>query len=617
MKKNEKLLMELGEIGDDYIEEASPSAIKSRKQKRRRLFALITAACLTLTLLVPIASLIINYDNLARYEDSPYYSIIKKIDAYRDKQNDRWSIGDLIGGAGIGAPEMDGASGGSSAPTSPSGGVGNYEEVTDNQVSGVVEADIIKRTDKYIFQLLDSKLKVYSIKGEESECVSTLNLNFGLSSGATAEMYLSAEDGLITAISCGTNNQYQHKTVVLSIDISDLNNMRVTDKAEMDGKYISSRMVDGRLMVMTEYYFNYRGVDYSKPETFIPSVKVNSKSALVPMQNIISPGEITATRYTVVSSFGGEGLEYLGSGAFLSYSDTVYVSEDSIYATRSFTENKKVDGRVEYEVKSEISIMSYKGGAHSVVGSIVVSGSIKDRFSMDQYDGMLRIVTTVNKHSYVTSSNGESSSAGDFRSSVSASLFIYDLESLELIASKEEFAPQGETVQSARFDKTEAYVCTSVELMDPVFFFDLSDISNITSKDTGTITGFSTSLIDFGSFLLGVGRESFTDLKIEVYEETAEGVRAVDSYILRQVYYPSEYKAYYINRDESLIGMSVLGYSGELRYILLYFNGYEIIEIASVPLYVKIDENLVRGVCIGDHLYVLGAELKVVKYKNV
>ena len=154
MKKNEKLLMELGEIGDNYIEEASLSAIKSRKQKRRRLFALITAACLTLTLLVPIASLIINYDSLARYEDSPYYSIIKKIDAYRDKQNDRWSIGDLIGGAGIGSPEMDGASGGSSAPTSPSGGVGNYEEVTDNQVSGVVEADIIKRTDKYIFQLL-------------------------------------------------------------------------------------------------------------------------------------------------------------------------------------------------------------------------------------------------------------------------------------------------------------------------------------------------------------------------------------------------------------------------------------------------------------------------------
>ena len=80
-----------------------------------------------------------------------------------------------------------------------------------------------------------------------------------------------------------------------------------------------------------------------------------------------------------------------------------------------------------------------------------------------------------------------------------------------------------------RFDGTDAYVCTAVQLTDPVFFFDLSDMDNITYKETGTIEGFSTSLVNFGNgYLLGIGTGNvWGSLKIEIYEESATGVVSV------------------------------------------------------------------------------------------
>jgi uncharacterized secreted protein with C-terminal beta-propeller domain len=139
-------------------------------------------------------------------------------------------------------------------------------------------------------------------------------------------------------------------------------------------------------------------------------------------------------------------------------------------------------------------------------------------------------------------------------------------------------------VKSARFDGANAYVCTSVELSDPVFFFDLSDIDNITWKDTGTIEGFSSSLVNFGDgFLLGIGRgNSWNTVKIEVYEESGDGVVSVCKYEVEQGYYSNDYKSYFIDREKGLVGLGIDRYDGDARYVLLHFNGYDIYEIANV-----------------------------------
>ena len=181
----------------------------------------------------------------------------------------------------------------------------------------------------------------------------------------------------------------------------------------------------------------------------------------------------------------------------------------------------------------------------------------------------------------------------------------------------ERFAPQGESVQSVRFDKDKAYVCTAIVLTDPVFVFDLSDLNNITYKDTGTITGYSSSLINFGEdYLLGIGYgASFDTMKLEIYTETATGVESVCSYEMPNCYFASEYKSYYINRDKHLIGIGYDDYNqiNETdfinHYTLFLFDGYDFVKL--------IDEEITgfndykRAVLIDGYFYMFGENFAV------
>ena len=116
----------------------------------------------------------------------------------------------------------------------------------------------------------------------------------------------------------------------------------------------------------------------------------------------------------------------------------------------------------------------------------------------------------------------------------------------------------GEEATAVRFDGVYAYVCTAevITLTDPVYFFDLSDLSNITYTDTGTIDGFSTSLIQLeDGYLLGIGYNEERNLKIEIYEETESGVQSVCTYE-KACGFSEVYKSYFIDREKNLIGLA-------------------------------------------------------------
>ena len=309
-----------------------------------------------------------------------------------------------------------------------------------------------------------------------------------------------------------------------------------------------------------------------------------------------------------------------GAAAYLSYSEDVYVSEEHVFLTHVFAdERENDDGTVTRNSMTEISCLSYGGESFERRGSATVSGYVKDQWSMDEYEGILRVFTTTNATTILEKhyDNGNVSqevlktSTGDSN----ASLYCIDLSTFETVASVIDFAPPREEIQSVRFDKDAAYACTSVELSDPVFFFDLSDISNITYKDTGTIEGFSTSLINLGGgYLLGIGRgDSWSDFKVEVYEESADGVRSVCSYELENTGYSTEYKSYYVDRQNQLVGIGIVDnsyygagkYSDEAtRYLLLRFDGYELTELVNLPL--AGDPVYMRGVYIDGYMYMFG-----------
>ena len=307
-------------------------------------------------------------------------------------------------------------------------------------------------------------------------------------------------------------------------------------------------------------------------------------------------------------------LDLKGTAAYLSYSEDVYVSEDHVFLTRVYADTKKnEDSTYTRNSMTELSCLTYGGNSFESKGNVTVRGYVKDQWSMDEYEGILRVFTTTNattvrKEDY----NISSSSAENLQTATglsNASLYCIDLTTFEVVTSVIDFAPPREEIQSVRFDGETAYVCTSVELSDPVFFFDLSDPGNITYKDTGTIEGFSTSLINLGEgYLLGIGRgDSWSSFKVEVYEETEDGVRSVCSYKLENAEYSTDYKSYYVDRQNQLVGIGVVDKSGgntETRYLLLHFDGYELIELVNIQL--SGEPAKMRGVYIDGYMYIFG-----------
>jgi uncharacterized secreted protein with C-terminal beta-propeller domain len=263
---------------------------------------------------------------------------------------------------------------------------------------------------------------------------------------------------------------------------------------------------------------------------------------------------------------------------------------------------------------TEISALRYSEEGLKYAGSVTIEGRLKDQYSMDEYENVLRVVTTTSisyqkilsydeEHDMIT--YAESVNKPD--SGSNANLYCIDLSTWKVVASVEQFAPKGETVRSVRFDKTHAYVCTSIQLMDPVFYFDLSDLSNITIKDTGTISGYSNALVNFGEYLLGIGYgDNMDTLKVELYQETPDGVASVCAYEVYPCYFSTEYKSYLIDRNNMRFGMGYTAYKEELVgcYTLLQFDGYEFVELVKEP--VTGDNSLKRAVIIDGYIYMFG-----------
>jgi hypothetical protein len=158
-------------------------------------------------------------------------------------------------------------------------------------------------------------------------------------------------------------------------------------------------------------------------------------------------------------------------------------------------------------------------------------------------------------------------------------------------------------------------VCTAIEVTDPVYFFDLSDLNNITYKETGNIDGFSTSLINMGNgYLLGIGRENWSTFKVEIYKETETGVEGFCKYTLNNTGYSEEYKSYYIDRENKFVGLGIIDRNrsnNNSRYLLLHFDGYALRELLNVSFTGAND--LKRGVYIDGFMYLFGENNFLVK----
>ena len=573
------------------------------------------------------------------YKNDEYYAVIKPLNARFESKNkgpvyknnyEKWTaaLKDVFSFSASGGSNAMPDYNGGSVPTDSTTQIpeydvgidegGEYVETTDNQVSGVIEGDLFKRTKTHIFYLSNMALQVYTIDGENSQKISEFVVTTAGKTVFTPEMYLSADGKTVTVVRSILSVQGGKRyTEVVTLDVS--NPMEITERERnyLSGQYVSSRSTNGKLLIVNN--FNVSSMpNFDNYASYIPQYGDSMDAMkLVSGENIIVPETIITNQHTVVMELDQTTGETMDCMALYCYSADMYVSQTNLYLTRNYVDyGTPVDTNGDQVVDvlssmatnmTEITCLSY-GEGFEKIGGVAVEGRVLNQYSMDEYNGVFRVVTTIN-NPYT-----------------SASIYCVDMQTWEIIGSVKAFSPKWEDVQSVRFDKDKAYVCTAevVTLTDPVYAFDLSDPTNITYKDTGEIKGYSTSLVQFGNgYLLGIGFNDSRSLKIEMYRETESGVEIVCTYEpANATDFSTDYKSYFIDRERGLIGLGVEAYYSSVKngyvneYRLLCFDGYEFVEVLKTEL--EGDNACKRATLIEDengngYFYMIGGDFKVEK----
>ncbi|MCH5160227.1 MAG: beta-propeller domain-containing protein [Clostridiales bacterium] len=557
-----------------------------------------------------------NSFNIDAYKDSEYFPLIQKINSYNEK---RGTVDDVTNVDGWLEERSDSvvpdSSGSSSAPGSSDGSSSSpsiddrYVESTLNQVAGVTEGDILKRSQNYAFYLTSNKVTIddkwnyhlhisaYSISGENSALVGEFVVKpdegarfsqmwYITTSTSSTEMYLSEDAKTLTIVTNCENEDRVYYTCVISLDVSDPSNMYEKTRTYVAGSYLSSRKVNGELLLVTKFFLRQKP-NFNDLETFIPSYGSLAERTYLKMNEIYCPEYLSECTYTVVAKINESNLEITSKQAVLSYAYDVAVSTEHIFIIRNrgeFVQNDislgslayAGDGPAFFRRFSEIVCLEYSDEIQNV-GCVKLDGMVNDRYSLDEKDGILRAVTQTTRYEYTVTHSGAPHPNVSLDASLqNASLHCVDLAEMKIVNSVENFAPNGELVQAVRFNGDRVYVCTSIRNTDPVFAFDLTDINNITYKDTGTIPGYSINLLKFGDYLLGIGYGEVSDiLKIELYKENDSAVESVAIYENDYCNFSTNYKAHFIDAEHQLVGLQITDYCHPYTpdiFLLLQFD---------------------------------------------
>ena len=458
-----------------------------------------------------------------------------------------------------------------------------YSETNVRQ-EGVDEADVVKTDGRYLYTLKDNGRSVAIVDTSNGELQMVISIpvedddqarEFYVNDGhliLVSEFNQEREDGTWTYASTDTR--------VTTYDITDPEKPEKAGEVTQSGSYTSSRLTDGHLYLFTQYSVDVTsGITPKDKKDYIPYVNQQMLEA----DDIYLPPFSQAYMYEVVSSVDvAKPGEIQDTKAIFSDGGELYVSNDNIYWYETQWSDK---------TETVIKRISYKGGKLKAEASGKVDGYINDSFSIDEYDGYLRVVTTDDE------TNG---------------LYILD-SNMKEVGSITGLA-EGEQVYSARLLGDTGYFVT-YEQTDPLFSVDLSDPKNPKIIGKLKIPGFSEYLHFYGeNLLLGIGmdvdEDGFTTngVKLSMFDiSDSSDVKEIQKYTLENVYSAAvmyDYKAVLIDPEKNVIGFAADGNNGENYYVFSYndTNGFECLMNETVN---GNGYQSARGVYVDNTLYVV------------
>lgn len=481
---------------------------------------------------------------------------------------------------------------GSGSPYDDSSAEKDYSD-TNNQVEGVQEADIIKTDGEYIYAAVDGDVYLLRENGGNPEILSKIEKKAGTEldekDGAhEAEEYVNNiyvtetrlvlmkytvdystyEDAVAEDVAIAGCYVGQGTYTAAVYDIADRSHPVLLNELGQSGTLISSRMVGDILYLVYSYYVPGE-IDETDPSTYVPALYLGDAKTEVAADDIMLLGEPGAAQYLTVSSIDvGSPAEFLDTQSILGCGSDIYCnSETLVVALTTMEETNDVS-----KDKTELFRFSLKDGAVTMESQGSVPGYVLNQFSMDEYNGYFRIVTTEN----VTHYFNEGGIASAEQEKTRNHLFVLD-ESMNIVGSIEDLA-RGESIYSARFMGDTGYFVTYRQV-DPLFTVDLSTPSEPKILSELKVPGFSNYLHPFGDgLLLGFGQNSDEEsgeiqgLKLSMFDTSdPAAVAEKHSELLGKKYMWSNaignHKAILVDSEKNLIG-----FPAENEYMLYSYS---------------------------------------------
>lgn len=480
---------------------------------------------------------------------------------------------------------------------------GDYSNTNVRQ-EGVDEADVAKTDGRYLYVLeddgdyvsiVDTKTnmkKISEIKAPKDETIEEFYL---IEKNKKVVMICSnsSDDDYEDVTRSSLISKQTEGTQVVTYDVQDKKHPKKVGKVSQSGEYESSRISDGYLYLFSNYWVpeNWKK---KHPETYIPYVD----DSLMKAKDICLPDGMKGCMYEIISAIDLKHPDKIAdSKAIFSEGGDAYVSNKNIYY---YEEEWTGNGKQE---KTLLRKLSYKKGKLAVVAQKTFRGYLNDSFSIDEYDGYLRMVVTRGKTNAV-----------------------YVLDQKLKLTGKITNLAKDERVYSARFLGDTGYFVTYKET-DPLFSVDLSNPKNPKILGRLKIPGFSNYLHFYGEDkLLGIGMDvdkkgDVTDgVKLSMFDiSDKKNVKEEHKYTLKDVYSTDvewDYKAALIDVEKNIIGFPAGGENRQMYYLFSYTEEKGFQCNMKEKIYGS-DALATRGIYIKDRLYVIhGNVLKAYSLKT-
>ncbi len=281
------------------------------------------------------------------------------------------------------------------------------------------------------------------------------------------------------------------------------------DEYLMNGYFTGTRKIDNNLYIITNNRIPFGDEDVDI-DYYLSEYEVNGQVTRASYDDVIyiegsSPNSFTTFYGIDLDTTQVDVETILGDHGY-----NLYVSTENMYLVGSvyyfypMVDVIKLDEPV-FDSKTAIMKVEIDDGKVEYKGTGLVKGHPLNQFSMDEYNGYLRITTTT----------------GWWGEGINNRLYILD-ENLNEVAVLEKLGKPGELIKSTRFVGDYAYLVTFQQI-DPFYVINLSDPNHPFIEGELLIPGFSTYLQPLNEdYILGIG---FGDkyggtngLKISIYD---------------------------------------------------------------------------------------------------